>query len=791
MKLDLSSGLTREQVGEFEELQFNISEEDKGLLLAAFADGIYSNKIDSLVRELTSNAIDSHIEAGIKEPVIVTLEDDFQADSTFSVKDTGVGISPERVVNVFVNYFKSTKRDSNLQIGGFGIGAKSPLSYTDAFYVITVYDNVKYTYIVHKGTIDNLLPRMVKLSEEQTSEHNGTEIRVPLKNRADLARFREAIKRQLAYFDNVFFVGAGVDNDFKVYEGKYFKIRDKQSPSEYVHICLGDVYYPLNFSSISEPELMMPIALKFDIGELTVTINREQIEYKDEAIKLIQERYRNAMKEIVDLYNERMEEIKTLEELHETQYSGAKVLRLGDEFTLKLDGDFPLYGSLTEGLYLPLKSFIERKIIKEAPSANAMVNAVFEQRAVIKAGKTYNESDDYPAHHLLNNPAPVYRKKRVTKIDRYTREWIRKLHGYRHVPIVCKREFSSMKAYKKGQLNVVWASGAVSDAQKEELFDAIDSHLLQWGLNIPRIEDFKIPEDFKAAILVSNQRAKVLRGEGEMLLHTLNYQVSWVTAHIAPKHKQEHATFHQYTWKVKKLAGMAVIVWGNQEDRDSLLMAQSVLLSIRNLQLTWQGQTRAVVGYVAKESNEVMKQLPKAVHVNDFLMGKHKLIQKAGTAHFIKKRVQEVEKINLWGIYDGVARQIEELKSYVEKYGEVLEFRLGDKLAEELTEVLKGNRLLDPRPLAQLKYVEKYLRGCKLLPYIEHNEVSRPYIVQYLISIHKHVNREYYELSKCNEGRTEPAGGGTERTLLPQDDSERGDDADALQESPGIVNVSA
>lgn len=47
--------------------------------------------------------------------------------------DYGCGLSQRRVQDVFTTFGASTKRDNNYEIGGFGLGAKSPLAYADTF----------------------------------------------------------------------------------------------------------------------------------------------------------------------------------------------------------------------------------------------------------------------------------------------------------------------------------------------------------------------------------------------------------------------------------------------------------------------------------------------------------------------------------------------------------------------------------------------------------------------------------------------------------------------------------
>jgi HSP90 family molecular chaperone len=69
---------------------------------------LYSNPELAVCRELVSNAIDSHVAAGNKQPVEVFLPD-WSNDFRFVVKDYGTGLSEEEVLNLYTTYGASTK----------------------------------------------------------------------------------------------------------------------------------------------------------------------------------------------------------------------------------------------------------------------------------------------------------------------------------------------------------------------------------------------------------------------------------------------------------------------------------------------------------------------------------------------------------------------------------------------------------------------------------------------------------------------------------------------------------
>ena len=85
--------------------------------------------------------------------------------ATITFTDYGLGISPDRMEKIFTTMGQSTKRDTNEMIGAFGLGSKSPWTYTDAFYLTTVVSEVKYFYTL--VFITGSVPEIKLLSTEK------------------------------------------------------------------------------------------------------------------------------------------------------------------------------------------------------------------------------------------------------------------------------------------------------------------------------------------------------------------------------------------------------------------------------------------------------------------------------------------------------------------------------------------------------------------------------------------------------------------------------------------------
>lgn len=129
-------------------------------------DGIYQNKLGSVIREIATNARDSIIEAQKGKLVITVTET--ENSIILSFKDTGLGLSKEETETYLCNLNSSSKRSSNNTVGYMGIGSKSPFSLTPSYNYICIKDNVKTTLELFR--IGEESPRYTIFSSDTTEE---------------------------------------------------------------------------------------------------------------------------------------------------------------------------------------------------------------------------------------------------------------------------------------------------------------------------------------------------------------------------------------------------------------------------------------------------------------------------------------------------------------------------------------------------------------------------------------------------------------------------------------------
>jgi hypothetical protein len=202
---------------EFESCTMGVSQ--KGILRATkmFRDQIYSNKIWAAVRETLANAVDEHRKHSVSRPIEITLPS--QTSPSIEIRDFAQGLSKQNVFRVFFQYFESSKDQSNDAIGGFGIGAKAPLAYTDSFFVTSFFEGVKSQYCAN---IDGATSTASEITASRSDEPSGISVKIPVAAN-DFESFDNCVRFfvAMAEFDNFKIIRNGVEisrSDLKVPE---------------------------------------------------------------------------------------------------------------------------------------------------------------------------------------------------------------------------------------------------------------------------------------------------------------------------------------------------------------------------------------------------------------------------------------------------------------------------------------------------------------------------------------------------------------------------------------------
>ncbi len=146
-------------------------------LMSVLTD-LYSDPEMAVIREYSTNARDSHVEAGVTRPIEISLPNGM--NPYFKIRDYGVGMSVDDINQVYSQYGASTKRDTDTQTGMLGLGCKSALTYTSQFTITSVKNGVKAVVVVSR--IEDGTGVMEIVDTAATNDHNGVEISIPVKS---------------------------------------------------------------------------------------------------------------------------------------------------------------------------------------------------------------------------------------------------------------------------------------------------------------------------------------------------------------------------------------------------------------------------------------------------------------------------------------------------------------------------------------------------------------------------------------------------------------------------------
>ena len=315
--------------------QGNFSIKTSSHAFRLLSSGLYTNKIQAVIRELSCNAADAHVMNGNqKTPFDIKLPNGL--DGQFYVRDYGPGMSDEDVMKLYTTYFESTKQQSNDFTGGFGVGSKSPFAYTDMFTVVSINNGIKSTYSAYVD--DDGEPKIAKLGDgEPSDEPSGLSVGFPVKPE-DQRTFQQEAQDVLSWFKSPVNVLGVADSQKPVpFDSKSVIIKSpnvlmfgsksndgihlSSPPGSNSHggrhrgdghslgtVVMGNVHYPLPFDSslreipeakwFAENNAVFPVP----IGSVSVAASREALAFdkftKEAAKGIVKTAFNDVAKEL-------------------------------------------------------------------------------------------------------------------------------------------------------------------------------------------------------------------------------------------------------------------------------------------------------------------------------------------------------------------------------------------------------------------------------------------------------------------------------------------------------------
>jgi len=291
--------------------------------IASLLRNNYSDTILATMREIIANGID--VSNGRKVDVQLPTK----IEPNFIVRDYGCGLSEEDMMGLYTKYGKSTKRDSNNAIGGFGIGRFAPLSYADSFIVMSVCDGQKTSYSIRVDENDDTV--VSKMYSESTIEDNGIYVQVPIKN-ADIGDFILKFKNFSQYLaDKIHLLNEEFDQKLPNFSTDVFDLyiregyHDRDSIASRAQVLMGGILYPVVQNSWRYPAFVDGVVYKAEIGEFKLHHSREALEYNDKTVEALGK----ASDKILECFKQKSkDELKGCKTLYEATELFSKTLNV-------------------------------------------------------------------------------------------------------------------------------------------------------------------------------------------------------------------------------------------------------------------------------------------------------------------------------------------------------------------------------------------------------------------------------------------------------------------------------
>lgn len=343
------------------------------------SESLYSHKVQSVIRELSTNAADEHVAAGRPDDQFdVHLPTVFE--SWFSIRDYGAGLSEEDATTLYTTFFRSTKRGSNDVTGCLGLGSKSPFAVTDSFTVTSWHGGRETVYTCWK---EEGLPRIAKLRESDSTEPSGVMVMFSVdssfyewRNEADRVYKFFRVKPRLNIPDDV-----PMDLGAVRLQGEGWSLHEDEGVS---YAVMGNVAYPIDFRAIktedpSDAAMCSALArsgglvFRYPIGAFSFDPSRERLEYTKKTSALIMGSLRSMRAELTsklsDCVSNAPDELRARRAFVATRQSIFEIFddTSGTGFCREFADMVPTFGGqeLFEGGKLTPKS---RRVVTPVPS---------------------------------------------------------------------------------------------------------------------------------------------------------------------------------------------------------------------------------------------------------------------------------------------------------------------------------------------------------------------------------------------------------------------------------------
>lgn len=630
--------------------------------------------------------------------------------------------------------------------------------------ITSIYDGIEYQYLMYK---DGNSISIDLLHQKDTNNRNGVSVQVNVKN-GDMSTFIRGIQEQLPFFENLYvdtsnlIAPANQHSMSSQYEGyiaaikqfnesvikKYnsFNVTSAGNNGRGITLLLGKVVYPLSMANINPGILNIadasnfPISLRFEIGELQVTPNREQVLYTDKSIALIKKKLEDAKSEVQVMIDAKSKQDYTsldnyVESLGDTIH--IELINQGEHVvTISVPNNKPT--STLNGVSYNKKVFLD--------NYNAIMRyQFFATSFVVNNGKLVNmEATQYGykvSLNMIKSNFPCFKFGQKSDLNNATKAWIRDsfkndtrfLYPISNPKKYIQIFFKEIRAKSAGTLSY----GSNKYTFSSKIFKIVVRYCIKNLLKIPVITDSSVPQSYLDKLKADMKAKRLLNAKAG---------IDWKENINLYPVRESDVTFYKMTTdkELISLEGLkdkykSLVVY-DEKNSETLRHLANILL-----------RSRTLIKFVevAPTKMKLLSHLQNFVKLEDFMSDpKYKAIRNIATAKIIEETFPHLGKLYILNNLDKVSVKLKDTVHKLYKFKEdyLGRFHRGSKedidIVKDIVDLCKEKNYYNFEILGLVNDSKKMIENAMFLANFKETrsgvhsipDTQIPYLLDYVIS---------------------------------------------------------
>jgi len=523
----------------------------------------------------------------------------------------------------------------------------------------------------------------------ETVERNGVKVIIPVKS-SDVYNFNIKIGEQLAYFENVYFDVRDILNGFKIYREEQFQYSELTRDVN-MHICLDNVYYPIDFAKLNISPIRFPVGLKFSLSDgLFPTPNREALIYSQKTKDVILNKIQKVADYFVNKYNDVISEVLDFDKIIKFYRDTDRFIELVPHvlFNVRHISEFSLLKinepKMKDVQHLNLKDLVTFRIddiFNEYQIAFEMRKGVLSAMTPNRYESKVNINRNVGNLYILSGSFSQLKKS-------YIRE-TKSLGTYNTLYFIRKiKEFKlfSNKNYYGNDTDNYYTILELFNVPKEhwrativEFQKIIESIISKWT----NVDDIDVPKSFIDSIKIKNSRSegRAKKTDGEIIVKkACEYE------------KQVHGKNCKFVicnWKLKEIPKMKSLIVYTHHD-DSLYLDKLYEIS----------KDRQCMEFITLSSKELSvlegMNFHNVISYSKFMEGDTKPFKRLVTSYMINRLARKYSAIfSKYYQLQTVSKNLYHKVSRLDIYKNSNFRNLNTDLCKEMVEIAKLNKKFD------------------------------------------------------------------------------------------------